>query len=221
MSEKMLKKPERFFKRTLCCVPTWRGWVLILVVVAVAEVGILFAIHPFLAVHQPIPADILVVEGWVPDYDLAEIKGEFDRGRYKRILATGLPLEHGSFLSPYKTYADLAAATLVRMGVRADRVVAVPGREVRNNRTFASALALRDWLKANDPSVRSVNVATKAVHARRTRLLFEKALGPGVAVGVIALPDYEYDPARWWRSSAGVKTVLTEGIGYLYVRLVP
>lgn len=182
--------------------------------------GFFLTIHPFLAVNQPISSEILVAEGWLPDYDLVEVKREFERGKYTHLLTTGLPLEHGSYLTSYQTYAQLAAATLVKLGVKANHVYAVPGRHVENARSYASALALRDWLKANAPSVKSINVATRTVHARRTRLLYQKALGSGISVGVIALPDQDYDPARWWRYSAGVKTVLTEGIGYLYARFL-
>jgi hypothetical protein len=53
-------------------------------------------------------------------------------------------------------------------------------------------------------------------HARRTRLLFQKALGPDIKVGVIAIETRNYDGRHWWRSSTGVREVLTEGIGYLY-----
>jgi len=195
-------------------------WVLISMLIVIAGIGFVFSVHPFLAVNQPVPSEILVTEGWLPDYALVEVKREFERGKYKYLLATGLPLERGSFLISYKTYAHLAAATLVQLGVEADRVYAVPGRYVENDRTYASALSLRQWLEANTPSAKSINVASKTVHARRTRLLFQKALGPGISVGVLALPDEEYDPACWWRSSAGVKTVLTEGIGYLYARIL-
>ena len=195
-------------------------WFLFAILSGIVGIGFFLTVHPFLAVHQPIPSEILVAEGWLPDNNLLEVKREFDRGKYKLLLATGLPLEHGSYLISYRTNAHVAAATFVKLGVRADQVYAVPGRYIENGRTYASALALRDWLKANAPSVKSVNVASRSVHARRTRLLFQKALGPDISVGVISLPDHEYDPDRWWRYSAGVKTVLTEGIGYLYAKFL-
>jgi len=92
-----------------------------------------------------------------------EVKRECNRGKYKLLLATGLPLERGSYLSSYQTNAHVAAATFVKLDVRADQVYAVPGRYIENSRTHASALALRDWLKANAPSVKSFNVATLTI----------------------------------------------------------
>jgi hypothetical protein len=35
-------------------------------------------------------------------------------------------------------------------------------------------------------------------------------------MGVIAAPDQTYDQDHWWRSSNGVRTVLSELIAYLY-----
>jgi hypothetical protein len=58
------------------------------------------------------------------------------------------------------------------------------------------------------------------VHARRSRLLFQKAFGPGIEVGVIAIRDREYNPRVWWRYSEGVKEVLSEGAAYLYARFL-
>jgi len=59
---------------------------------------------------------------------------------------------------------------------------------------------------------------TEGTHARRTRLLFKRALGPDVAVGVIAIPSPDFDAKHWWQYSQGVEEVVQEGIGYLYAR---
>jgi len=48
------------------------------------------------------------------------------------------------------------------------------------------------------------------VHARRSRLAYRLAFGPGVEVGVIAAPPRRYDIDRWWLTSEGAKTVLDE-----------
>jgi hypothetical protein len=68
--------------------------------------------------------------------------------------------------------------------------------------------------------VKNFNVLTEDVHARRTRLLFQEAFGRDVKVGIIALPDPDYDPKRWWRYSEGVREVLGEGIAYLYAKFL-
>jgi len=59
---------------------------------------------------------------------------------------------------------------------------------------------------------------TLGPHARRSRLLFQKAFGKEVKVGVISVEDRDYDPAHWWRSSEGVREVLGEAIAYFYAK---
>ena len=84
---------------------------------------------------------------------------------------------------------------------------------------IASAVALRDWFHEHNMNVPSVNVITEGAHARRTRLMFEKALGKDIAVGIIAVPNPDYDQRRWWRYSDGVKEVSSETLAYIYARL--
>jgi hypothetical protein len=37
-------------------------------------------------------------------------------------------------------------------------------------------------------------------------------------VGIISVPDPDYDASHWWRSSDGVREVLDEGIAYIYAK---
>jgi hypothetical protein len=78
---------------------------------------------------------------------------------------------------------------------------------------------LRDWFREHGMTVRSINVLTEDAHARRTQILFEKAFGSGVAIGIISVPDPDYDAKHWWRTSEGVREVLGESIAYLYARI--
>jgi hypothetical protein len=59
---------------------------------------------------------------------------------------------------------------------------------------------------------------TQGAHARRTRLLYQKAFGKNVAVRVIAASNPDYDSAKWWRYSDGVREVISESIAYIYAR---
>jgi hypothetical protein len=61
---------------------------------------------------------------------------------------------------------------------------------------------------------------TEDTHARRTRLLFEEVFGDKVRVGVISIPNVDYDQKHWWRYSQGVKDVLTESVGYMYAKFL-
>jgi hypothetical protein len=123
-------------------------------------------------------------------------------------------------VNDYQTAASVGAEGLVNVGVAADAVQMVPSHIIGRDRTYSSAVALRNWLHDNDVSVNSFNVLTEDTHARRTRLLFEEAFGGKVRVGVISIPNLDYDQRHWWRYSQGVKDVLTEGVAYIYAKFL-
>jgi hypothetical protein len=160
------------------------------------------------------------VEGWSPDYAMEAALAEFKRGHYDKVFVTGGPLEAGAPLSEYKTFAELGAATLRKMGLETNEVQPVPSGWVRQDRTYASAVKLRQWLHDHNQSSPNIHLITVGPHARRSRLLFEKALGSGVKVGVTAISAPDYDLTHWWRSSAGVRTVTNEALAYLYARFL-
>lgn len=198
---------------------TFQGWLAISGFIIVVALFLVTHIHPFLAVNSPIQADILVVEGWIPDYAVKNAIAEFNKGDYQKLITTGLPLKLGYFLSPYKNAAELAAASLIINGFDSDKLVAVPASNVTINRTYASAVALNQWLKASDLNVKSINVYSFDAHARRSWLIFQQALAPNIKVGIIAEKPIEYNPKKWWISSAGVRSIISETIAYIYARL--
>ena len=51
-------------------------------------------------------------------------------------------------------------------------------------------------------------------------MLFQAALGPDVKVGIISVPDPDYDPAHWWHYSEGVREILGESIAYIYAKFI-
>jgi hypothetical protein len=210
----------RLWRRRSCLAPTASGClVLLLGILLIGWLG-LRGTYPFLAVNDPRPGGILVVEGWVPDFALESVAEEFKLHSYEKLYTTGVPLEQGTFLSEYKTYAELGAATLAKMSVDTNKLEAVPTPGVTRDRTYASALALRKRLAEGGPLPARINLVSVGPHARRSRLMFQKAFGPGVEVGVVALAPHDYDPRRWWRSSAGVRGVIGEALAYGYARVL-
>jgi hypothetical protein len=208
----LLRRRESWF---LTC----RGWLLLVVILTGLVVMPGRKLSSFLSVNAPVQADALVVEGWAPDYALAAAISEFKRNSYTRLYVTGGPLLSGAPLSEYKTYAELGAATLLRLGLSEQAVQAVPAPPMRKDRTFTSAVAFKDWLQQHKTSPKGINVISVGPHARRTRLLFEKALGNEPQVGIISIEDQDYDPRHWWKSSHGVRAVIDESIAYGYARL--
>jgi uncharacterized SAM-binding protein YcdF (DUF218 family) len=207
-------------RRRQCLVPTLRGWlVLALSIAALAFLAVREA-YPFLAVNDPVPGGVLVVEGWVPDYVLEAAIAEFKRNHYARLFVTGIPLQHGEPLSEYKNYANLGAASLLKLGMKTNDVQALPTPATQRDRTYAMALSLKAWLDEHQMSPTKVNLVTSGPHARRSRLIFKKALGRGFPVGVLPIPAKDFDEQHWWRSSQGVRIVIGEALAYGYARLL-
>jgi hypothetical protein len=80
---------------------------------------------------------------------------------------------------------------------------------------------VKDWLIKNGIKPIGVNVFTRGVHARRSLILFERALGHQIAVGVIAGTEDTYDPSRWWLTRKGFLETTREMVGCLDAVLVP
>jgi len=196
-----------------------RGWLLLLVLLAGASAVAFFGVHPFLAVTDRLETDVLVVEGWVHESTLRTAAVEFKSGSYRRVFTTGGPVNGtGPYVNDFNTTASVGADGLKAAGVPAALVQMVPSRVKERDRTFSAAVALHHWLREHQVTVRRINVVTEDVHGRRSRLLFQKAFGKEVDVGIISAPSAEYPGKRWWRYSEGVKEVISEAAAYIYAR---
>ena len=145
---------------------------------------------------------------------------EFGQGGYRRLVVTGGPIEKGAPFIGQATYAELGAATIGSITGRTGLAIAVPAPDVRSDRTYASAVALRKWLLRSGALPDKLDVLTTGPHARRTWLLFRAAFPKTVEVGVIAVPDDRYEASRWWTSSDGFRTTTSEFIAYLYAKFL-
>jgi hypothetical protein len=187
---------------------------LVIVLVAVAGLRI---VCPFLAITKRVPTDTLVVDGWLPTYDLNQVPAVYRAGGYQRLLVVRGVYDFEA-VDNDRGNANYVTRVLVKHGVPAAQLNSVLFPGLRIDRTFGSAEAVKEWYRQHGLPLVSLDLATLGPHARRSRLLYQKAFGPGVEVGVIALDDPAYDPRRWWRSSEGVREVLFEFVAYIYVR---
>jgi hypothetical protein len=135
------------------------------------------------------------------------------------LLTAGGPFRSGINLESDDNYADLAAYKLRKIVGQNVPVHPVPAPRERRDRTFSSAIAIKQWLEKQGRVPASITIVTLGPHARRSRLLYEKAFGSAVPIGVIALQDKDYEANRWWHYSEGVKEVISEGAAYFYVRI--
>lgn len=196
----------------------WGCAVLLLVLAALAA-GCIRGAYPFLAPQQPAQgggARILVVEGWLDEPELAQAVDAYRRGRYELVVTTGGPIESWLEFRAWRSYPERAAAYLRSQGV--ERVALAIAPASAQDRSFLSAVVFRDWARQASVTLEAVDVFSAGVHARRSRLVYRMALGSGVQVGVLAARPKEYDPERWWRTSAGAKAVIGEALSLLWTK---
>jgi uncharacterized SAM-binding protein YcdF (DUF218 family) len=200
---------------------SWQGWLILFATLVVAAGFLLLTIHPFLAVTHRVNANILVVEGWIHEYAIRAGAQEFMAGSYPRVFTTGGPVTgSGGYTWDADTSASVGASQLRKCGVRPESVQMVPSHVIGRDRTYYSAVALRDWFRERKMNVGSINVVTESTHARRTWLLFREAFGNRVSVGIIAVHNPDYDAKHWWRSSDGFREVVSEAMAYIYARFL-
>jgi hypothetical protein len=199
--------------------PSLRGLLILLSAASAAAVFLAARVQPFLAVNHPIGGEVLVMEGWIPDYAMREALQVFRSHPYKLLITTGGPLPEGMVFSSYGTHAQFAAVALAGMGLPADSLAAVPSPDVGRDRTYQEGVSLREWMRANGKHFARVDVVSFSAHARRSRLLYRMALGKATEVGVYAPRDAGYDPAGWWKTSDGFRRVTDEVIAYLYAKI--
>jgi hypothetical protein len=195
------------------------GWA---VAVLVATLLFVSAIHDFLAINDPIQANVLVVEGWIwESAAMKEAAEEFNRGKYDVVVTVGvLPTGQEKGLW-HENSAAHAAEQLRKLGVNDRAIHVLTVTNIDRHRTYTSALAVRRWLADSKINVAGINVFTLGAHARKSLVLFKRVFGQRVPVGVIAGTEDSYDPERWWWSVRGIYTVLRKTIGYLYAEWWP
>lgn len=207
-----------FRKRTLWW-PTWLGWTILLVAFSLPFVEWTLYGERFLAVTDRVDAEVLVVEAWIGREAMMGVKSEFDRGAYRYILAAG-PYEGEGWVDRRWSYPELVAKELRRLGVPSEQILLAPSAPTETQRTFAAACGAREALVAHGLKDARVNVFSRGPHARRSRSVFQKVLGPRTRVGVIASSAEDLEVTRWWNSSERAKELITETAGYFYELLL-
>ncbi|MFI5317088.1 MAG: YdcF family protein [Myxococcota bacterium] len=208
-----------FFRRRQVWVPTVWSW---LVLFAAGGTGALLAldhVYAFLAPNAPVGAHLLVIEGWMPSDELGQALRVYQQGGYQRAVTTGGPIENELERGEARNFADRARQYLVRRGLPDDAIVAVPAPASAQDRSFLNAVMVREWAARSGESVSALDVVSSGAHSRRSLLLYRKAFGPGIRVGIIAATPSEYDPNSWWHTSAGAREVLGESIAWLWTEL--
>jgi hypothetical protein len=199
---------------------TWRGWLAALAVGIALTLFVGRTIHPFLAPTHRLSARLLVVEGWSPPSMMDAVAAEFRSGHYEQLILVrpifDSPDEYESGLS----YGKWLAQLLITKGVPETKIATLYPNVAQKDRTYHAAVAVKSYLFERQLNLNSFNLITTGAHARRSRVLYERAFAPSVKVGIIAVEGRQYDSHHWWRTSAGVREVVGETIAYVYARFL-
>jgi len=108
------------------------------------------------------------------------------------------------------TYAHQGARLLVENGVPETAIIVLPTWEVERSKTFSGGRDMAQWAQLH--GVERYDVATLAVHARRTWKMHRLAHGGAEGVGIVALDDPWCRRWSWWGNYYGWYQVLKESI---------
>ncbi len=178
------------------------------------------SLYGFLALTRPVGEGVLVVDAWIPGQTLAESMGVFNSGRYRYLVVLGAPIEgsRGRLNGPAAD-TDLAVSTLEKLGLDSKNLVKISVPDNSSGRTLGRATAVKNWLDNSGTSRCCVDVFTVGVHARKSWILFRRALSSNYRVGIIAGPEFRYNPRFWFVSRTGIWIVSRNLAGYLYSKL--
>lgn len=206
----------KFVKKKECVVLTWPAKLLILLFLLTLIYISFTQIASFLSLNKAVNGDYLVLDGEMPDYSIQKAIKIFNKSDYKTVITTGGILPAGYYISGKTTMAELSYATFIELGFDSLKIYAIPGKTVLKDRTYNSGISLKNWFLENKINHAKIDIIAIGCHARRSRYLFQEALGSNFEVGVISIDDESFDISKWWKSSKGFRTVLSESIAFLY-----
>ncbi len=198
---------------------TWVGWLLVILLLAGAFIAFLVNLYPFLAPDKPPHSGVMVVEGWIHDFALDEAVNIYKDGDYSKIVCTGVPIETGSYIQQFKSYPEMTAARLRKLGIPENQIIVTVAEDNTKDRTYQAAVAMREGIIAYNINETSLHIVTTGPHGRRSRMLFQKALGKDYQIGVTSLEESTYDADSWCTCSEGVRSVIGEFVAYTYAKL--
>jgi hypothetical protein len=209
----------RLFRRATIWCPTWVGWSTITALALTLAAGWFNYGESILSSTHRMPADVLVVEGWIGRQGIRAAVDEFEHGGYRYIVASG-GLTSGRWGEDEPaSYAVMAGRELMRLGIPKERLVVATSEYTETHRTFESAVAVWQALRHAGIKPKAMNVFTFGPHAGRSALVFARVNSHGPKIGVIGWLPADYKTEPWWRSSERSKEFLDETLGYLYEAL--
>jgi hypothetical protein len=208
------------FQQRRVWLPTISGWIIILSLLLGIMIGATLNLHSFLAVQRPTDSSLLVVEGWIQPAELDQAIRVFQASSYSKIITTGGPVTPGLCDSGLNTYASLARDYLITHGIPDSKVIAVSAPASAQDRTFLSAVMVRNWINLSGQHTAALNVISSGVHSRRSWTLYRIAFGSNTRIGILSTQPIDYNSSAWWKTSVGTKTVVTELLSWIWTEFL-
>ena len=173
-------------------------------------------IKDFLAINRPVHGEILVVESWYNvTPTLQDAVSAIRQGQYRKVVCVALVDP-----SDPQGGGERAARYLTGMGIDPEMLQVLNVPYVEKYRTYSTAMAVRHWQQQEFPDVRSIDVFTKSIHARKSMMLYRKIFPEPLDVGIIAGQAEPFPRSRWWLSGRGIYLILRNTIGCLHALII-
>ena len=118
----------------------------------------------------------------------------------------------------FRSESEKAVEFLRSQGISDSLVTFVTTPNIEYDRTYATAVAVAQWLEAHPEVPPVVHVFSKGVHARRSWLMYQEALGNDRNVGVIACRRRSRNENNWWEIPGSRAYVMVQIAKYLYAK---
>lgn len=211
-----MKLSIRLFEKKECTCLTWFAKILILFLVLITFYFSFTRFPLYLSKSNPTNGKFLVLDGQLPDYAIEQAKTIFDQNNYKAIIVLGGQLPSGHYIAGNKTMAEISYSTFIALGSDSADLILIKGQQALKDRTYTSGLNLKNWFKEQKIQHTEIDILSVGCHGKRSQYLFQKALGNNFKVGVIAINDKGYNINKWWETSNGVRSVISELIAFIY-----
>lgn len=116
--------------------------------------------------------------------------------------------------------AEEAREFLIQEGLPDSLVTVLNAPEVQFDKTYTSALTVKEWMEKKYTDFPAFNIFTKSAHARRTRMLYDLAFEGQAETGIIASPSQDFSRKNWWKKRAGRRFVIEQALKYLYAKFL-
>lgn len=208
----------RLIQKRECYRLTWFGRLLSLFLFVVILAVFFLKVPAWLSRSVPVNGQILVLDGVMGDYAIEEAIRLFEKGDYEKIVVTGAEFPAGSYLSDFNSMAEHTYAGFLKLRFNSSKIDCLPTGKVLSNRTYTSGVVLKRWIEESSSVYSKIDILSVGCHSARSKYLFQLALGDQYEVGVVSITNPSYDNKRWWKTSQGARIVISEVVGFLYVR---